>query len=186
MGRDPIKKIKKSIYLADFGKKVGGDLYIYTTHYLFLPGPLRVLVSDAAAIFMNDYLSWNEGGLDFEVTKIDRRGIVSFLSYPSFFQEAHPALVCSVRCPVGGNIKIINYGPENPWILHRKELLFSEENLGANELDLHEMCVELTKKEEEAGLLKNPPGQKKAWDQHLADNGFYIRGHQLMRVGFLA
>ena len=113
----------------------------------------------------------------FNVVKISAKGAVSFLEYPDFTEDPHPALATSITCSIESKIRRTNYNQENPWILHRKELFLPQSDYR------YERFAELTRQEEEAGLLKNPPGQKKPWEALLASKGIHISEHTLIKRG---
>jgi hypothetical protein len=68
--------------------------------------------------------------------------------------------------------------PENPPILHRKELFVSLE------YPLYERFQRLTKQAERHGLFARDAstiGDLEAWAEWVESKGFYYRGHRLMR-----
>jgi len=113
------------------------------------------------------------------VIKISKRAArISYLFYPAFDQEAHPALVRSVSVDLLTRAaKTIDFSQsENPPILHRKETLVSADH------PLYATFRELTQAEEGAGLLDRPAkiGFLKAWEALLGRRGFRIEGHRLL------
>ena len=117
-------------------------------------------------------------GAEFHVVKFRTDELkISFLSYPDFFVEAHPALRHAVTLDlVTGKARHTNYaGNVNPPILHRKETFLP--------LD-HPQRVEftaLTQAEEAAGLYESTEtiGFKLNWEKLLESKGLMITGHSL-------
>lgn len=114
------------------------------------------------------------------IIKLHRyRPQVSYLCYPTFDTEAHPALTFSAivnldeaRC----SFKDYTRTP-NPPILHRKEE-FVPENYPSRA-----KFAKLTKQEEKAGLFQHPSkiGFLREWLLTLDDARVSIRGHSLRR-----
>jgi DNA phosphorothioation-associated putative methyltransferase len=106
-------------------------------------------------------------------------GKISYLVYPAFDEEAHPALWRSVRpCMRTRQLECLEYSQrENPPILHRKESFLHEDH------PLRKKFARLTLQEEKAGLLDETAsiGCRDGWNQRLFDRGFAIRGHRLVR-----
>jgi hypothetical protein len=65
----------------------------------------------------------------------------------------------------------------NPPILHRKEALLTTDH------PLHAKFARLTQQEEKHGLLDDTAtiGTKEGWQARLAETGFVLRGHRLVR-----
>lgn len=105
---------------------------------------------------------------------------ISYLYYPDFDKEAHPALHRSIQIDVHtGEIDCRNYtNNENPPILHRKETFVN--------LDYpnYEQFVRLTHQEERLGLLKNTRGigTLQGWLKKLERCGFQIREHRVIQI----
>jgi len=106
---------------------------------------------------------------------------VSFLSYPAFMEEAHPALLHAVTVDLAtAKVRRTDYSRNhNPPILHRKEAF-----LPANH-PRHQEFAALTCAEEAAGLYTNTAtiGFKLNWEQLLAKKGLKIEGHMLVSAG---
>jgi hypothetical protein len=108
------------------------------------------------------YLGEIEGA---NIIKIHRRsGKLSYLIYPDFETDPHPALLRCIRLNLRSRqITCYDYADSaNPPILHRKESFLSPED------PLYERFARLTKQEEQHGLLK-ASGQK--GDSPLAEEG---------------
>jgi hypothetical protein len=65
----------------------------------------------------------------------------------------------------------------NPPILHRKESFLCPDD------PLHAKFARLTAQEEKHGLLDDPSGigTRDAWARRLAERGFALKGHRLVR-----
>jgi DNA phosphorothioation-associated putative methyltransferase len=102
---------------------------------------------------------------------------VSFLKYQDFDEEAHPALLHSVRVHLpSAAYAIRDYSSsENPPILHRKESFVDPlyQSYGA--------FAELTRQEAELGILSRPEiGFKREWLHLLAERRLQVVGHQVL------
>ena len=64
----------------------------------------------------------------------------------------------------------------NPPVLHRKETFLAEDYPG------YEMFAELTRREEERGLLKEASriGNREGWEERLREAGVRIEGHAVV------
>jgi len=102
---------------------------------------------------------------------------VSFLCYPDFLVDAHPALRHAVTIDlVTGKARHTDYADNhNPPILHRKETLLPEDHPERAQFDT------LTRAEEAEGLYQHPAtiGFKLNWERLLKERGLVIQGHRL-------
>ncbi len=105
---------------------------------------------------------------------------LSFLSYPEFDSDAHPALKHALTIDLAtGKARQTDYeGNANPPILHRKESF-----LPAG-YPLRTQFEALTQAEEAAGLYENPDtiGFKLNWERLLESKRLLIEGHQLVEI----
>ncbi|MBI1918355.1 MAG: hypothetical protein HYS12_27000 [Planctomycetes bacterium] len=113
--------------------------------------------------------------------KIHRRtGKVSYLVYPDFDTDPHPALVRCVRLSLHTRqLDCYDYGHTiNPPILYRKETFLHPDH------PLYEKFARLTKQEEQHDLLDNAGavGNRSGWETRLREAGYRLRGHQLVRA----
>lgn len=102
---------------------------------------------------------------------------VSYLSYPTFDKDPHPALSTVVVARLGSlNITFRDFREsENPPILHRKETFVSSSYAGRDKF------ARLTAQEERHGLLSSPLiGTKRGWDEALEGRGVSLRGHRVV------
>ena len=161
--------INAACNVAEFGKLTPEALYVHVAYVSDLPPLLRVYEGAARTISGNVD--------DATLVKINRlKPQVSFLVYPNFDTDPHPALQASLVAKLGEvRLKHRYFGDsDNPPILHRKESFVPESYPGYSKFS------RLTRQEEKAGLLnRDDIGQKRSWAQFLADSGFSLRGHQL-------
>ena len=117
---------------------------------------------------------------DATLVKINRlKPQVSFLVYPDFDTDPHPALQASLVAKLGEiRLKHRYFGDsDNPPILHRKDSFVPESYPGYSKF------ARLTRQEEKAGLLsRSDIGNRNQWREALADSGLVVRGHQLRSV----
>jgi DNA phosphorothioation-associated putative methyltransferase len=153
---------------APVGKKLPEDLYLHKSAEEQLGALLRILIFAARQIV---------GEVEYNVVKISTDGRkVSFLQYIDFEENAHPALLSSIRVYLPlASYSIRNYADSaNPPILHRKEMLVDP---------LHPsyvMFCELTRQEEELGLLSRTDiGTRQGWLALLAEKNMTIDSHRI-------
>ncbi len=112
--------------------------------------------------------------------KIHRRsGKLSYLTYPDFENDPHPALLRSVRVNLRSRqIDCNDYAQSaNPPILHRKDSF-----LGLGH-PLRDKFARLTAQEEKHALLDDASGigTREGWARRLVERGFTLKGHRLVR-----
>ncbi len=103
---------------------------------------------------------------------------VSFLVYPTFETDPHPALEASIVAKLGQiRLKHRYFGDsDNPPILHRKDAFVPDTH------PTYAKFARLTRQEERAGLLDRPDiGRRAQWKETLSAAGYRIRGHRLQR-----
>ena len=115
------------------------------------------------------------------IIKIHRRsGKLSYLVYPEFEDDPHPALLRSGRVNLRTRqIDSNDYTRSaNPPVLHRKETFLLPDN------PLHDKFAKLTAQEEKHGLLDDPSGigTREGWSRRLAERAFALKGHRLVRT----
>lgn len=105
---------------------------------------------------------------------------LSFLFYPKFDTDPHPALHTSIQVDLKN--RSVNYRDystvDNPPILHRKETFVTPE------YPIYQEFAELTRQEERLGLLDktNFIGTLKGWQQCLDERGVEIRNHRIFII----
>jgi DNA phosphorothioation-associated putative methyltransferase len=157
---------------AMIGKLLPDDLYVHRDALDQLEPLLRVYEGCGRA-----YLGEVEGA---NLIKIHRRsGKLSYLVYPDFDTDPHPALLRCVRlCLRTRRLDCYDYaGSANPPVLHRKECFLHPDD------PRHPRFARLTAQEEKHGLLDDASsiGTRQGWSQRLAERGFTLKGHRLIR-----
>jgi DNA phosphorothioation-associated putative methyltransferase len=166
-----VREVRAAMNTSPVGKLVGDALYVHHSAVDTLPPVLRLLDFTARKIV---------GEVDADVVKFADDGrAVSFLRYPDFDDNPHPELRSSIRVYLPrSSYEVREYGPANPFILHRKELLVADDH------PLRETFATLTATEAEAGLLGGTDiGTKRAWEERLAESGWSLDGHHLAKHG---
>jgi DNA phosphorothioation-associated putative methyltransferase len=123
------------------------------------------------------YLGEVEGA---NLIKLHRHsGKVSYLVYPDFETDPHPALLRSIKLSLRTwELDCYDYATStNPPILHRKETFLPPGH------SLVAKFARLTQQEEKHELLDETAtiGTREGWQRRLAERGFTIRGHRLVR-----
>ena len=107
--------------------------------------------------------------------------MVSYLSYPDFDRDPHPALAFSVNVHLQTfRVRTRDYSSsDNRPILHRKELFVASDYPG------YKKFARLTRIEESKGLYHDLSriGFKRGWSAELARKGLYFKGHRLLVAG---
>lgn len=163
---------EKSCRHAPAGKLMPRALYVHQSSLGYLPINLRILEGCT-----RKYLGLAEGGT---VIKFHRREpTVSYLMYPTFFEEAHPKLAGGIKITLKTlQVEMRDYSKsKNPPILHRKDELLHPTH------DRFEEFRVLTQAEEEADLLGlSTIGNLLGWTETLSRKGFQLQGHTLQRL----
>jgi DNA phosphorothioation-associated putative methyltransferase len=154
------------------GKLLPNALYVHRTALEALDPLLRADEGCARA-----YLGEIEGA---DLIKLHRQsGKVSYLVYPDFDADPHPALLRSIKLNLRTReIESTDYAAgANPPVLHRKETFLLPDDPRWSKFD------RLTRQEERAGLLDDPAtiGTRAGWAERLRERGYALRGHRLMR-----
>ena len=158
---------------SSVGKVTPNSLYVHTSAVHHLPPILRVYEGCARA-----YLGNADGA---NVIKLHQRWPqVSYLHYPRFERDPHPALFASLVVPLRTfHIQYREYGDsDNPPILHRKETFLDASN------PLRPRFERLTKQEEKYGLYDNVQliGTRKGWEAVLTQKEVLIKGHRAVKA----
>ena len=129
--------------------------------------------------FARAYLGEVEGA---NVIKFHRRsGKLSYLVYPDFDADPHPALLRCVKLSLRTRqLECYDYAASaNPPVLHRKEAFLHPGH------PLHARFARLTRQEERHGLLDDAAGigTRAGWEARLREAGFQLRGHRLVKQG---
>ncbi|AFZ26950.1 DNA phosphorothioation-associated putative methyltransferase [Cylindrospermum stagnale PCC 7417] len=104
---------------------------------------------------------------------------ISYLFYPDFDTDPHPALQASIQVDLETlEVNFRDYSnSENPPVLHRKETFVTPD------YHLYEQFAALTRAQEALGLLANSRGigTRLGWQQRLQDYGVEIQGYTLIQ-----
>lgn len=153
------------------GKILPDALYFHVSAMPLLPPLLRVYEGCASVL---------AGTVNATVIKLHRKSRkISYLFYPAFESDPHPALEASLRVDLQTfAIRFSDYrSSESPPILHRKDTLVLPDH------PLYRKFFRLTAQEEKADLLGIPGiGTRKVWNRLLDEEGWRLAGHRLMRV----
>ncbi|MBN3884894.1 MAG: DNA phosphorothioation-associated putative methyltransferase [Nostoc sp. JL34] len=158
---------------SKIGKHTRGALYIHVSALAALDPVLRICEGCASRTI---------GRID-EATLIKYhtdKPQISYLSYPEFDTDPHPALKASI----GIDLKTLfvthrDYETRaNPPILHRKETFVTNNYPG------YEEFAKLTQQEQKLGLLnqKSDIGTREGWEKCLGAHRVEIRGHQVYPI----
>ena len=165
--------INEEIAQAKVGKLTPDSLYVHVTAVNDLPVLLRVFEGCARTLL---------GEIPHAtLVKLRRdKPKVSYLCYPTFDTDAHPALaetfVVDLRRQRTNHYDYA--GRENPPVLHRKECFVT------SDYPLRPVFASLTSAEDAAGLLEDAAriGTRQAWETRLAALNWIVEGHDLRRV----
>lgn len=109
-----------------------------------------------------------------------RQPQVSYLSYPQFDNDAHPALAAAVTVSLRKlTVDWRDYSKtDNPPVIHRKEEFVTADH------PRRALWARLTRAEMRAGLYEHPEriGTLQGWQGTLETAGIKVRGHRLNRL----
>jgi DNA phosphorothioation-associated putative methyltransferase len=168
-----IDMVNSAMEVAKPGKLTASSFYVHRSGLNMLPPLLRVFEGCAHVL-----VGTVEGA---NVIKLRRREPrVSYLNYPKFDSEGHPALAASLLVDLRTfNASYREYCESpSPPILHRKELFVPATYPNRNSF------VRLTAKEEALGLLNDDEeiGTRAGWLTAIESRGITIRGHRVYRL----
>jgi DNA phosphorothioation-associated putative methyltransferase len=155
------------------GKLLPNALYVHRTALEALDPLLRVYEGCARA-----YLGEVEVA---DLIKLHRHsGKVSYLTYPDFDADPHPALLRSIKLNLRTRqIESTDYAASpNPPVLHRKEAFLVPDDPRRPKFE------RLTVQGERAGLLGETAsiGSRDGWAERLRERGYALRGHRLLHI----
>lgn len=158
---------------STIGKLTPEALYVHESALAQLSPVLRIFEGCARG-----YIGRVEGA---NLIKLSRREPkISYLSYPRFESDPHPALASSVTVHFQTfRVRFHDYTDRrNPPILHRKEAFLHAEH------PLHAKFARLTRSEEAKGLYEDTRriGTRDGWSVVLAEKGLSLRGHRVFRT----
>ena len=166
-----LPRIRTAIEQLDYGKKLPSAVYVWDQTGENLPSILKELVAELRRRL--------DLGDEFNILKFHTlQPKISFLAYPTFWKDAHPALEAAVVVDLAsGKLRRDSYaGRENPPILHRKETFLPADH------SERAAFARLSKAEEAAGLLEDTAriGFRTNWNNLLRTRGLEVRGHRLV------
>lgn len=164
--------IQHACRTSSVGKLTADALYVHTSAIQHLPPVLRVYEGCARG-----YVGVVDGA---NIVKLHRlKPQVSYLQYPKFEKEPHPALAASLKIPLDTfHIDYREYSNStNPFILHRKETMLAPDH------PLRARFASLTEREEKLGLYEHPEliGTRDGWQRILEEKEVYLSGHKIIR-----
>ena len=153
------------------GKRTPSALYVHESALDALPPLLRLYEGCARS-----YIGRIDGA---NLIKLHNdEPIISYLSYPDFESDPHPALAEATTVHLQTfRVRERHYrASKNPPILHRKELFLLPDH------PLSGKFARLTRHEESKGLFEECSriGTRHGWEQRLRDCGFALKGHRLV------
>jgi DNA phosphorothioation-associated putative methyltransferase len=165
--------IDEACQRSPVGKLLPDDLYVHRSALDTLEPLLRIYEGCGRA-----YLGDVEGA---NVIKIHRRsGKLSYLVYPAFEDDPHPALLRSIRVNLRTRqIDSSDYAQStNPPVLHRKDSFVGPDH------PLRAKFARLTAQEEKYGLLNDAAGigTRQGWEARLRGLGLQLRGHRVIKA----
>ena len=154
-----------------FGKRLPTAIYVYRDALATCACSASRLIADIAQA--------HRLGGEFNLVKFHTGAPkVTFLCYPAFLDDPHPALAQAVLIDlISGKIRKTDYSRNpNPPILHRKETFLAPDHPRRAEF------AALTVAEEAAGLYEDTTtiGFKLNWQKLLATKGIAFKGHALI------
>jgi DNA phosphorothioation-associated putative methyltransferase len=165
--------IKEAANVAPVGKRTPEAHYVHVDALDLLPTQLRVFIGAA------DTLIGRVPEATLVKAHIDKPR-VSYLVYPDFDTDPHPALAESwVVDFLNLDVRPHDYRQRNsPPILHRKELFVSPDH------PRRQTFTRLSQQEERHGLLTESSsiGTRASWNALLEERGWSCRGHRLVRT----
>jgi DNA phosphorothioation-associated putative methyltransferase len=153
------------------GKLTPTALYVHTSAIGRVPAVLRVY-EGCARVFIGTV----EDANIIKLTRVE--AAVSYLAYPDFDRDPHPALAESFHVDLHGlRARRHDYrSRSNPPILHRKE------DFVADDYPRRATFARLTHQEERAGLYADTTriGTREGWRAALQSAAVELRGHRLV------
>ena len=171
IGRSEVRK--SAVDASPIGKRLPSALYVHESALAALSPQLQLLEGCARAL-----IGRVEGANLIKLHRDEPK--VSYLSYPDFETDPHPALAQSLSVHLQTfRVREREFDlHRNPPILHRKEAFLEAGH------PFYEKFARLTRIEEEKGLYDDTTmiGRRDAWNTLLARNGLYLRGHRLLAL----
>ena len=167
-----MQRVRRAANCSPVGKRTPSAIYVHESALDALP-PLLRLYEGCARRYVGHVEEANLIKLHTE------EPMVSYLSYPQFESDPHPALAESLSVHLQTfRLRERDYRTSrNPFILHRKESFVVREH------PLHAKFARLTRQEESKGLFEETSriGTRDGWEQRLRNQGLTLRGHRVVR-----
>lgn len=158
---------------SNIGKLTPNALYVHVSALETLSPVLRLFEGCARG-----YLGQVEGANIIKLHRDEPR--ISYLSYPAFEDDPHPALASSLTVHLQTfRVRYNEFQSRaNPPILHRKELFLAPDH------PLHAKFARLTRIEEQKGLYEETSriGTRDGWNEVLVQKGLYLKGYRLLSL----
>ena len=169
---DQFQEIAAACQRSKVGKLLPDALYVHTSALFTLDSLLQNYEAEARQI-----------AAAIEAATLVKFSLsqpsISYLVYPDFDSDPHPALLASIKVNLANRaVSYRDYGnSDNPFILHRKETFI------APNYPHYQQFAALTRQEEALGLLDSPRaiGTRSAWEQRLAKHRVAFQGHTLVQ-----
>ena len=167
-----IQRVRRAAQHSPVGKRTPSAIYAHESALQGLPPILR-LYEGCARRYIGRVEEANLIKLHTE------EPMVSYLSYPQFETDPHPALAVSVTVHLQTfRLRERDYRTSsNPPILHRKEAFVLPDH------PLQAKFARLTRQEEAKGLFEETSriGTRHGWEQLMIERGFALKGHRVVR-----
>lgn len=167
------KLIESACQVSELGKLTPGALYVHESALDALSPLLRLYEGCARG-----YLGRIDGANLIKLHRDEPK--ISYLSYPTFETDPHPAIASSVTVHLQTfRVKHRDFRSyKNPPVLHRKELFVQKDH------PLYTKFERLTRIEEQKGLYEAPEtiGTRDGWQAALHAKGLALRGHRLIQT----
>ncbi|MBJ8348843.1 DNA phosphorothioation-associated putative methyltransferase [Antrihabitans sp. YC2-6] len=165
--------VRSAAAVSTIGKRTPDAFYAHVTAIELLPPILRVFIG-AAETLIGEVQDATLVKVHFDKPR------VSWLKYPDFDRDPHPALAESWVVDFRHlDVRPCDYRErDNPPILHRKELFVASDD------PRHQRFKRLSDQEERHGLLDESHliGTRKQWQARLAERSWSFKGARLVRA----
>lgn len=167
------ESIDEALKSSVVGKRTQSALYVHRRALASLPSVLRVFEGCALTL-----VGEVEGANVIKLYRDSPR--VSYLGYPGFDTDPHPALAGSLMVNLQSlHVSYRDYSTsDNPPVLHRKEEFIMKDDPD------HAMFADLTAQEEQCGLFVNTEliGTARGWREALNAARVRLSGHHIEGV----
>ena len=166
-------RLSETLRSVPFGKVLPDAVYVHAEYVAQLPPLVRVYEGAGRAL-----LGTVADATIVKLSRATRR--ISYLAYPEFERQAHPALATSLRADLRTfHVKWRDFRDStNPPVLHRKETFVPAVH------PTREKFARLTRQEERLGLYDEPTliGTRAGWQRALDAARVSVAGHRVVRA----